>query len=145
MASGIAVLEELRRSDPYAALAVAGDRLRSALRESARAAGVDVQVTPVAVFNDAGLMLQAAEQNIGLALARELLAADALADGRLVRLSPLAIAYEPKFAYHLVHPPTLRDWPPLTHLRQWLRDELELSRNSLRPAAKNARRTTASR
>jgi LysR family glycine cleavage system transcriptional activator len=110
-----------------------------------KAAGIDVQVTPVAVFNDAGLMLQAAEQNIGLALARELLAADALADGRLVRLSPLAIAYEPKFAYHLVHPPTLRDWPPLTHLRQWLRDELELSRNSLRPAAKNARRTTASR
>ena len=36
-------------------------------------------------------MLQAAEQNLGLALVRELLAADALADGRLVRLSPLSI------------------------------------------------------
>ena len=44
-----------------------------------KAAGVRTQVTPVAVFNDAGLMLQAAEQNLGLALSRELLAADALA------------------------------------------------------------------
>jgi LysR family glycine cleavage system transcriptional activator len=97
-----------------------------------KAAGAAVDVTPVAVFNDAGLMLQAAEQNLGLALARELLAADALADGRLVRLSPLAIEYEPKFAYHLLHPPALRDWPPLVQLRQWLREELDHSRKSLR-------------
>ena len=41
-------------------------------------AGMRVRVNPVAAFNDAGLMLQAAEQNLGIALARELLAADAL-------------------------------------------------------------------
>jgi LysR family glycine cleavage system transcriptional activator len=99
-----------------------------------KAAGVRVQVTPVAVFNDAGLMLQAAEQNLGLALSRELLAADALADGRLVRLSPLAITVEPTYAYHLVYPPSLRDWPPLASLRKWLHDELELSRRALDPA-----------
>ncbi|HYT96657.1 MAG TPA: LysR substrate-binding domain-containing protein, partial [Casimicrobiaceae bacterium] len=54
------------------------------------AAGVRTQVTPVAIFNDAGLMFQAAEQNLGLAIGRELLAADALFDGRLVRLSDLS-------------------------------------------------------
>jgi LysR family transcriptional regulator, glycine cleavage system transcriptional activator len=99
------------------------------------AAGLRTQVTPVAVFNDVGLMLQAAEQNLGLAIGRELLAADALHDGRLVRLSPLAITYEQAYPYHLVYPPGLRDWPPLAALRQWLRDELELSRKSLYPTS----------
>jgi LysR family glycine cleavage system transcriptional activator len=99
------------------------------------AAGLRVHVTPVAVFNDAGLMLQAAEQNIGLAIARELLAADALGEGRLVKLSPLAIAYEHAYPYNLVYPPSLRDWPPLAALRQWVREELERSRKALHPAA----------
>ena len=97
------------------------------------AAGLRTQVTTVAVFNDAGLMLQAAEQNLGLALARELLAADALHDGRLVRLSPISITYEHAQPYHLVYPPGLRDWPPLAALRRWLHDELDLSRKSLHP------------
>jgi LysR family glycine cleavage system transcriptional activator len=95
------------------------------------AAGLRTQVTPVANFNDAGLMLQAAEQNLGLALGRELLAADALQDGRLVRLSPLSITHEDATPYHLVYPPSVRDWPPLAALRQWLHDELDLSRKTL--------------
>jgi LysR family glycine cleavage system transcriptional activator len=90
-------------------------------------------VTTVATFNDAGLMLQAAEQNLGLALARELLAADALCDGRLVKLSPLSIIYEQAFPYHLVYPTALRDWAPLQQLRGWLHDELEMSRKTLHP------------
>jgi LysR family glycine cleavage system transcriptional activator len=104
------------------------------------AAGLQTRVTTVAVFNDAGLMLQAAEQSLGLALCRELLAADALHDGRLVRLSPVSITYEHAHPYHLVYPPNLRDWPPLTALRQWLRDELELSRKSLHPVKQKTRR-----
>ncbi len=103
------------------------------------AAGLRTQVIPIAVFNDAGLMLQAAEQGLGLALSRELLAADALADGRLARLSSITITDEPAFTYHLVYPPNLRDWPPLAALRQWLHDELELSRRKLDPAAKKSR------
>ena len=78
-------------------------------------------------------MLQATEQNLGLALCRELLAADALCDGRLVRLSPIVDHAPPtRMPYHLVYPPGLRDWPPLASLRQWLRDELDLSYESLR-------------
>ena len=98
------------------------------------AAGLRTQVTPVASFNDAGLMLQAAEQNLGLAIGRELLAADALQDGRLVRLSPLSITHEDATPYHLAYPPSLRDWPPLAALRQWLHDELDLSRKTLHRA-----------
>jgi LysR family glycine cleavage system transcriptional activator len=99
-------------------------------------------VVPVASFNDAGLMLQAAEQNLGLAVSRELLAADALSDGRLIKLSPLTINFEAAYAYHLVYPPALRDWPPLDALRQWLRDELEASMRALHPPAKKTRART---
>ncbi len=108
------------------------------------AAGLRQRVTPVAVFNDVGLMLQATEQNLGLSVARELLAADALCDGRLVKLSPLSITHEDAHPYHLVYPPALRDWPPLNALRQWLHDELALSMQALHPPAP-AKRPRASR
>ena len=103
-------------------------------------AGLAIRVTPVAVFNDAGLMLQATEQDLGLAISRELLAADALADGRLARVSELSIVSEPTRTYHLVYPPGVRDWPPLAALREWLRDELELSRKALDSSSPQAKR-----
>lgn len=99
------------------------------------AAGLRAQVTPVAQFNDMGLMLQAAEQGLGLTLARELLAADAIRDGRLIKLSPISIDYETGHTYHLVYPPALRDWPPLAALRAWINDELQLSRRHLEAGA----------
>ena len=70
-------------------------------------------MNPVATFNDAGMMLQAAEQGLGIALGRELLAADALCAGRLVQLSTVRVQYEQAQTYHLVYRPSLRDWPPL--------------------------------
>lgn len=88
------------------------------------AAGVQRRVTPVALFNDAGLMLQAAEQDLGLAISREILAMDALREGKLVRLSPLTISYEHAEPYHLAYPPALKTWPPLLALRDWLQEEL---------------------
>jgi LysR family glycine cleavage system transcriptional activator len=96
------------------------------------AAGLSVNVTPVASFNDAGLMLQAVEQGLGLGLGRELLAADSLCAGRLVKLSAISVDFEPSDTYHLVYPPGLRDWPPLQALRTWIRDELERSRETLK-------------
>ena len=103
------------------------------------AAGLRTKVRTVAVFNDAGLMLQAAEQNIGLALSRELLAADALCDGRLLRLSPISIMHADASPYHLVYPPGLRDWPPLTSFREWLYDELDRSLDALRATVADRR------
>ena len=99
--------------------------------------GVRARVNPVAAFNDAGLMLQAAEQGLGLALARELFAADALRDGRLVRLSPQTLPDDDDHAFWLVYPPALEDWPPLVALRGWLKDELARSQammDGARPA-----------
>jgi LysR family transcriptional regulator, glycine cleavage system transcriptional activator len=90
-----------------------------------------VPVNPVAVFNDAGLMLQAAEQGIGITLARDLLAADALRDGRLVRLSPLALTDESAYALWFAYPPELADWPPLQALRSFIGEELARSLQAL--------------
>ncbi|MGY4830419.1 LysR substrate-binding domain-containing protein [Sphaerotilaceae bacterium SBD11-9] len=104
------------------------------------AADVRARVVPVASFNDAGLMLQATEQNLGLSVVRELLAADALVAGRLVQLSPLTINFEAAYVYHLVYPPALRDWPPLDALRHWLHAELEASMQALHPPAKKLSR-----
>jgi LysR family glycine cleavage system transcriptional activator len=50
-----------------------------------------------------------------------------VAEGRLARLSPRAIALENVYSYHLVYPPHLRDWPPLVALRAWLFEEMEAS------------------
>ncbi|MBC8056289.1 MAG: LysR family transcriptional regulator, partial [Rhizobiales bacterium] len=113
-------------------------------------AGVKCRVNPVASFNDAGLMLQAAEQDLGLALARELLVADALRDGRLMRLSPVALSKDQAYALWFAYPTGLRDWPPLRALRKWLLDELERSERWLRerdagPAAPKKRPRAASR
>jgi LysR family glycine cleavage system transcriptional activator len=107
--------------------------------------GCQVNIAPVANFNDAGLMLQATEQDIGIALTRELLAADALADGRLVRLSPLALPDTTTQAYWLVYPPERVDSPALVALRTFLHDEMARSAAGLqRPAAlKPARRGRA--
>ena len=100
--------------------------------------GCRVDVRPVADFNDAGLMLQATEQDIGITLARELLAADALRDGRLVRLSPLALPDAMAYSYWFIYPPELADWPPLMALRAWLFEELALSHQALAPLLKAA-------
>jgi LysR family glycine cleavage system transcriptional activator len=96
------------------------------------AAGLKVKVRPVADFNDGGLMMQAAEHGLGVTLAREMLAADALAEGKLVRLSSVTIDVPDSRGYFLVYPPGLRDWPPLDALRRWLFEELEQSQRQLK-------------
>ena len=47
----------------------------------------------------------------------------------------------PHMAY--LDPTALRDWPPLTALRQWLHDELELSRKTLYPGSGTAAKRRA--
>ena len=94
-------------------------------------AGIQADPVPVAVFNDTGFMLQAAEQGMGLALVREPLAADALRAGKLIKVSQVALDHDVADNYHLVYPPALKDWPALDALRQWLHDEIAQSRTDL--------------
>ena len=98
--------------------------------------GLRTRVTPVASFNDVGLMLQATEQGLGLAVARELLAADALRDGRLVKLFDVSVVLDSVRPYYLVYPPALKNWPPLVAMRNWVRHEFDCSLQALRAAAR---------
>jgi LysR family glycine cleavage system transcriptional activator len=93
--------------------------------------GCQLQGKTVAEFNDAGLLLQAAEQDLGVALASELLAADALQSGRLMRLSPLTLADAGPPPYWFVYPPQHAELPALAALRDWLREEMALSQAAL--------------
>lgn len=99
-------------------------------------AGFTLRSNPVASFNDAGLMLQAAEQGLGIALGREFMVADALRDGLLVQLSEQRLEPDAAYAsYFLVYPPALRDWAPLQALRRWLHDEACDLQKSMGPVA----------
>src|SRR5512139_524162 len=105
-------------------------------------AGLTIAVRPVASFNDAGLMLQAAEQDLGIAISREMLAADAQVAGRLVWLSPVKITHPDARPYHFVYPPHLAEWPPLVALRDWLTEEIAASQRALQLAARTRRGRT---
>ena len=90
-------------------------------------AGHPGRINPVAVFNDMGMLVQAVQQGMGIALCRELVAADGLRDGSLVRLSTLALSEPGTDTFWLLHPPELSTWPPMMALREWLEDELQES------------------
>jgi LysR family glycine cleavage system transcriptional activator len=100
------------------------------------AVGVDANPVPVAMFNDLSLMLQATEQDLGMSIVREMLAADALSHGRLVKLSEVSFIHEGASSHKLVYPPALKAWPPLQLLRAWLKAELEASLLPLREQRK---------
>ncbi|WP_413535404.1 LysR substrate-binding domain-containing protein [Rahnella inusitata] len=89
-----------------------------------KSAGVTTSVQPAATFADTGLMLQAVEQDIGLALARGLYTVDALREGRLFKLSEITLPVEIPQRFFLVYPPALKDWGPLIQLSTWLKEEL---------------------
>jgi LysR family glycine cleavage system transcriptional activator len=90
-------------------------------------AGLQAVARPVASFNDAGLMLQAAEQGLGVTLARDLLVADALREGRLVRLDGPSLVDESVLPLWLVYPPGQGTSEGLEALRGFLQDELAAS------------------
>lgn len=79
---------------------------------------------PVATFNDAALLGQAAEQGMGVALTRALFAADALLDGRLVRLSPRYVDEDTSRDYQVAYPEALRDDPAVRAFCDWLHAEV---------------------
>ncbi|HYG85836.1 MAG TPA: transcriptional regulator GcvA [Azospirillum sp.] len=89
------------------------------------AAGVDgIEVSRGQHFTDSALVLQAAMEGHGVALARQVLAADDLAAGRLVR--PFDVTLTGKYAYYLVAPPHYFSRPKVNAFRGWLFTEAEL-------------------
>jgi LysR family glycine cleavage system transcriptional activator len=86
-----------------------------------RAGVTGVNVDKGVVFNQASMVIDAAIQGQGVAMARTALAAWDLLAGRLVRPFPLAL--EAPFALWIVCPRATADLPKITTFRKWLLDE----------------------
>ncbi len=89
---------------------------------AAGADGVDAERGPR--FNDAGLILQTAIAGQGVALAADVLAADDLAAGRLVRPFDLSVPVD--FGYHIVFPEEKAALPKVAAFAAWLQEEADL-------------------
>ena len=73
-------------------------------------------------FNDSALMLQAAVEGQGVALARSSLLGNDVKNGLLVRLFDIDVPAPRR--YYLVYPPRLASSPKLAVFRAWLQDEI---------------------
>jgi LysR family glycine cleavage system transcriptional activator len=76
----------------------------------------------LALFNDAGLLIRAAEQGFGIALVKKLLVSDALAEGRLTALAPAR--HLDQIDFYLVWPQTAGLTPAVEALLHWLQRQL---------------------
>ena len=74
------------------------------------------------IFNDSALMLQAAVEGQGVALARSSLLGNDVRNGLLVRLFDIDVPAPRR--YYLVYPPRLAGSPKLALFRAWLEDEI---------------------
>ena len=81
--------------------------------------GVDARRGPI--FTDSGMVVQAAAEGQGVALARRLLAAGDLAAGRLIQPFDVSIPHD--LAYYLVCPEATAEQPKIAAFRGWLMAE----------------------
>lgn len=87
-----------------------------------RAAGIDFpEPGGGLVFQDSSMLVRAAAEGHGIALARHVIALTELASGELVRLSEVAIKCP--HSYYLVCPPEALHKPQVQAFRRWLFDE----------------------
>ena len=87
-----------------------------------RLAGVKVErLKPSLSFNYSSLVLQAAVDGLGVALAQEALVRDDLASGRLVK--PFEIDMPGEYGYYVVSPEATADRPKVKAFREWLLNE----------------------
>lgn len=86
------------------------------------AAGVKADnLRPALSFNYSSLMIQAAIDGLGVALAQEALVRDDLATGRLIR--PFDIDMPSDYAYYVVSPEATAERPKVAAFRTWLLTE----------------------
>jgi LysR family glycine cleavage system transcriptional activator len=85
------------------------------------------------VFTDSAMVVQAAAEGQGIALARSVLAAGDLAAGRLVR--PFEVSVPHDLAYYLVSPEATAEQPRIRAFRAWLLAEASGQAATAAPAA----------
>ena len=89
------------------------------------------------IFDDSALMLQAAVEGQGVALARASLLGNDVRNGLLIRLFDIDVPAPRR--YYLVYPPRLARSPKLAKLRAWLQEEIAHDRGSERKRPRRMR------
>lgn len=98
------------------------------------AAGIEpVDVSRGPQFDQTSMVIDAAVEGQGVALARRVLAARDMAAGRLVRLFDIALPAP--YGYFIVCPKPSAELPKIARFRQWLVDEAESDIRQLSEAA----------
>lgn len=109
----------LRTPDDLCHHTLLHDDMRESWRMWLLAAGVDgVDPERGPAFSHSSMVMQAAIDAQGVALGRSALAADALAEGALVR--PFDVSLPAEFAYYFVCPEAIAAWPNVRAFREWL-------------------------
>jgi LysR family glycine cleavage system transcriptional activator len=98
------------------------------------------QRTPSLSFNYSNLMIQAAIDGLGVALAQEALVRDDLASGRLVK--PFDIDMPSDYANYVVTPEASAERPKVKAFREWLLAEIAASEAPADDGAAQLRRTS---
>ncbi|HET8585680.1 MAG TPA: transcriptional regulator GcvA [Casimicrobiaceae bacterium] len=88
------------------------------------------------IFNDSSLMLQAAVDVQGIALARASLIGSDIRNGLLMRLFDIDVPGPRR--YYLVYPPRMADSPKLALFRAWLHDEIATETATTPPRKRTA-------
>jgi LysR family glycine cleavage system transcriptional activator len=88
------------------------------------------------IFNDSSLMLQAAVDVQGIALARASLIGSDIRNGLLMRLFDIDVPGPRR--YYLVYPPRMADSPKLALFRAWLHDEIAIETATTPPRKRTA-------
>jgi len=85
----------------------------------------DIDASRGISYQHSNLVLQAAEQGDGIALARSVLVASSLSAGRLVK--PFDLALPVNFAYYVACPKGNENRPKIKEFRQWLAKEAKIT------------------
>ncbi|HJM90828.1 MAG: transcriptional regulator GcvA [Alphaproteobacteria bacterium] len=127
----------LRRPEDLRHHTLLHDDMRETWRRWLLAAGVDgVDPDQGPGYNLSSLVIDAAVNGQGVALARSALVGDYLVSGRLIRLFDIQLPAE--FAYYLVHPARALDHPKVRAFREWVLSEVQAEQSN----AATARLTT---
>jgi len=114
----------LRRPDDLARHTLLHDDYPSGWAEwlvAAGVSGVDAKKGPM--FDNSAMLLQAAVEGMGVAMARHVLAFEDLQAGRLIRPFPITLASN--FAYFLVHLPRVAEQAKIAAFRNWVIEEAQ--------------------
>lgn len=119
------IAEDLHSPEDLAGITLLHDDSHAEWRTWLEACGVDFsRFGHGIVYTDAAIVIQAALEGQGVALARRELCRESIQSGRLVR--PFEFSLTSPFAYYLVYPEHHAERPELQAFRAWLFEEVAI-------------------